>query len=191
MSWSRRGWHRSRRAAARRAASAIGGGLLAVLLMLPAGCGFHPLYGTDAGGGSATTQFAQVRIQPIADRTGQLLYNKLRDRFNPRGKPANPVYLLQVTLQERQERLLVETDETASRINLILRANYQLKEFGTGTVLNSGVSQTIISFDVLGSEFQFSTISSEADVRDRATEQLSEDISTRMAIYFSSLIGGS
>jgi LPS-assembly lipoprotein len=163
--------------------------LLGALVL--AGCGFHPLYGKHAGGQSAAIQFAQVRIQPIADRTGQLLYNKLRDRFNPRGKPANPVYLLQVTLHERQERLLVETDETASRVNLILRAEYQLKQFGTDTVLDSGVSQTVISYDVLGSQFQFSTLSSEADVRDRATEQLSEDISTRIAIYFSSLIGGS
>lgn len=163
--------------------------LIGVLLL--AGCGFHPLYGTRAGGQSATTQFAQIRIQPIADRTGQQLYNKLRDRLNPRGKPANPVYLLRVTLNERQERLLVERDETASRVNLILRAEYRLSQVGTGALLDEGVSQTIISYDVQGSQYQFSTLTAEGDVRDRAAEQLSEDISTRLAIFFSSLIGGS
>jgi LPS-assembly lipoprotein len=165
--------------------------LLLVGFLALGGCGFHPLYGTRSDGQSAPAQLAQVRIQPIADRTGQLLYNKLRDRLNPRGKPGDPVYLLQIALQERQERLLVESDETATRINLTLRADYQLKQIGTGEVLDSGVSQTVISFDLLGSEFQFATLSSEADVRDRATEQLSEDISTRLAIYFSSLVGGS
>jgi LPS-assembly lipoprotein len=165
--------------------------LLLLGALLLAGCGFRPLYGERGVGQSAVAQFAQVRIQPIADRTGQLLYNKLRDRMNPRGKPGDPVYVLQITLRERQERLLVETDETASRINLILRANYQLKLIGTGAVLNEGVSQTVISYDVLGSDFQFATLSSESDVRDRATEQLSEDISTRLAIYFSSLASGS
>jgi LPS-assembly lipoprotein len=164
--------------------------LLLIGVLALAGCGFHPLYGTRSSGQSATTQFAQVRIQPIADRTGQLLYNKLRDRLNPRGKPANPVYLLQIALNERQERLLVERDETASRVNLILRAEYRLTQVGTGTLLDEGVSQTVISYDVLGSQVQFSTLTSESDVRDRATEQLSEDISTRLAIYFSSLIGG-
>ena len=134
---------------------------------------------------------SNARCALLVDRTGQLLYNKLRDRLNPRGKPGDPVYLLQIALQERQERLLVEKDETASRVNLILRADYQLKHIDTGAVLDSGVSQTVISYDVLGSEVQFATLSSEADVRDRATEQLSEDISTRLAIYFSSLIGGS
>lgn len=165
--------------------------LALVAALVLAGCGFHPLYGTHSNGASATAELAQVRILPIADRTGQLLYNKLRDRLNPRGKPGDPLYILQIALQERQERLLVEQDETASRVNLILRASYELKQAGTGTVLDSGVSQTVLSYDVLGSEFQFATLSSEADVRDRATEQLSEDISTRLAIYFSSLAGGS
>lgn len=163
--------------------------LLLIGVLVLGACGFQPLYGTRSVGQSASIQLAQVRIQPIADRTGQLLYNKLRDRMNPRGKPGDPLYLLQISLQERQERLLVEKDETASRVNLILRADYQLKQIGTGEVLDSGVSQTVISYDVLGVEVQLSTLTSEADVRDRATEQLSEDISTRLAIYFSSLIG--
>jgi LPS-assembly lipoprotein len=165
--------------------------LALVAALALAGCGFHPLYGTRAGGQSATAELAQVRILPIADRTGQLLYNKLRDRINPRGKPGDPLYVLQIALQERQERLLVESDETATRVNLILRASYELKQAATGTVLDRGVSQTVLSYDLLSVEVQFATLTSEADVRERATEQLSEDISTRLAIYFSSLAGGS
>lgn len=155
--------------------------------LLLAGCGFQPLYGTNSVSASAATQLSQVRIRPIANRTGQLLYNKLRDRLNPGGKPADPAFILEVQLEERQERLLVERDETTSRINFILRANYELKQYGTGTVVDSGVAQTTISYDLLGSQYQFSTVTSEKDVRDRAAEQLSEDISTRLAIYFSAL----
>lgn len=168
----------------RRALGAALGGSAALLLE---GCGFKPLYGTSSVGESAALQLSQVRIRPIADRTGQLLYNKLRDRLNPRGKPADPLYLLEVKLEERQDRLLVEEDETTSRVNFILTAQYELKQYGTGTVLNSGVARTVISYDLQSSQFQFSTVTSEKDVRDRATEQLSEDISTRLAIYFDAM----
>jgi len=173
----------------RRQALASAAGAGAALLL--AGCGFQPLYGENSVNESAAEQLSQVRIRPIADRTGQLLYNKLRDRLNPRGKPADALYLLEVRLEERQERLLVEKDETTSRYNLIMIATYELKQWGTETILNSGTTQTTISYDLLGSEYQFSTLTSEKDVRDRATEQLSEDISTRLAIYFSALDGAS
>ncbi|HWA45718.1 MAG TPA: LPS assembly lipoprotein LptE [Hypericibacter adhaerens] len=154
------------------------------LAMALAGCGFHPLYGDHGAGGDTNAELAQVRVQPIPDRTGQLLYNKLRDRFNPRGKPAEPRYVLEVTVKERSDSLLLDPSDTSSRNNLELTASFQLREIQSGVTALQGRSQASISYDVLDS--QYATIVSEQDVRDRATKILSDDISTRVALYFSS-----
>jgi LPS-assembly lipoprotein len=150
-----------------------------------AGCGFRPLYGTHDNGPTAAMDLSQVRVAPIADRTGQLLYNRLRDRLNPRGKPDEPVYVLEVTIVERNEDLLLEPSETPSRTMLELTANFQLRKIDSGATVLKGASRSNISYDILNLDNQYGTITSERDVRDRATKQLSEDISTRLALYFS------
>ena len=50
---------------------------------------------------------AQIHINPIADRVGQQLYNKLRDRMNPQGVPQNPTYDLIVTLRQSGAQSLI------------------------------------------------------------------------------------
>lgn len=149
-----------------------------------AGCGFHPLYGDHGATGDTNAELAQVRVQPIPDRTGQLLYNKLRDRLNPRGKPAEPRYVLEITLKERGENLLLDPSNTASRDNLELTAYFQLRDIQSGATALKGQSRATISYDIQDS--QYATIVSQQDVRDRATKILSDDISTRLALYFSS-----
>jgi LPS-assembly lipoprotein len=148
-----------------------------------AGCGFRPLYG-DHSVGNTATDLSQVRVVPIADRTGQMLYNRLRDRLNPHGKPTEPLYTLEIKVVERSEDLLLEPNETASRTDLMLTANFKLRKIDGGATVLTGSSRSSISYDIQTS--QYATIVSEQDVRQRATKQLSDDISTRLALYFTS-----
>lgn len=155
-----------------------------LFLAVPLGaCGFEPLYGSRGPTGNTNLDLSQVRVAPIANRAGQLLYNKLRDRLNSRGKPTEPTYVLEVKLDEQSQQLLIEPDQTASRSNLVLRADFQLRKIESGETLFKGFSQATVGYDVLTS--QFSTLSSQQNARDLATRQLSEDISTRLALYFS------
>jgi LPS-assembly lipoprotein len=147
------------------------------------GCGFHPLYGNHGDGQDTNTDLSNVRIAPIADRTGQLLYNQLRDRLNPRGKPTEPVYVLEVVVIERSMDLLLEPNDTASRTTLDLTAQYKLRDIKSGSTLLTSQSRSSISYDVQTS--QYATLSSAQDVRQRATKQLTDDISTRLALFFS------
>lgn len=149
-----------------------------------AGCGFQPLYGDHGAGNNTAVDLSQVRVVPIADRTGQMLYNRLRDRLNPHGKPTEPLYVLEIRVVERTEDLLLEPSETPSRTQLDLTANFQLRKIDNGATVLQGSSRSNISYDVLNLENQYATITSEQDVRDRATKQLSDDISTRLALYF-------
>jgi LPS-assembly lipoprotein len=159
------------------------GALALGLATLLAGCGFEPLYGRHETDTTTSAYLAQVRVAPIANRTGQMLYNRLRDRLDPGGKPTEPRYVLEITVEEQGEDLLLEPNNTTSRTLLSLIAHYQLRDIQSGATTLKGQSRASISYDILSS--QYATIVSEQDVRDRATKELSDDISTRLALYFS------
>jgi LPS-assembly lipoprotein len=171
MSWSRR--------------SFIAGSLALAALPALAGCGFKPLYGyrNDPSGG-APARLAEVRIVPIADRSGQLLYIDLRERLNPLGVPDDPRWVLDTELIEQQENLLIARDETATRTNIILRAEFTLTRIVDNAVVLKGVSQSTIGYNILDN--QFATVSSEQDARARGVTQIGHDMATRLAVYMSS-----
>jgi LPS-assembly lipoprotein len=164
-------------------------GLLGLLGPLAA-CGFEPLYGQrGVTGGSAAAELATIRIVPIANRTGQLLYNELRDRLNPRGKPASPRYLLTIVLEETEEELAFRGDETATRANLNISATYELRrvvsesESGNDEVVTKGLARITTAYDILQS--QFATLVSIDDARARSVRALSDDIQARLAVALS------
>ena len=183
MSWSRRSRSKDSTASpGRRGAVLL---LLVSGALLLSGCGFRPLYGrTSEAALSPVEEMAAIRIAPLPDRIGQLMHNLLRDRLNPRGQPAKPAYLLNVTLNEWRRELGVRKDETATRANLILSASFVLRPVGSKEVLVKGTSSSVNSYNILTN--QFTTIVSESDARERALRELSNDIRIRLGIYFSS-----
>ena len=154
-------------------------------MLLMASCGFQPLYARGDDGSAVTDQLAATRIQPIQDRVGQQLHNMLRDRLNPLGQPASPRYRLTISLTERTQDLGIRRDATATRANLTMTAKFTLTDYSAGTVLYRGNAISVNSYDILELEQQFSTITSEADARIRALQDISEDLRLRLAGYFS------
>jgi len=149
------------------------------------GCGFQPLYGRgEATGGAVTDEMAGILIFPIADRTGQQMHNLLRDRLTPLGQPAEPQFGLRVRLTETLEDLGIREDATATRANLTMKAEYSLVDWQDKNVLFKGRSSSTNSYDILDS--QFATQVAEADARERALQQLSDEVKVRVAVYFKS-----
>ena len=155
--------------------------VIAVATLL-AGCGFRPLYGTIGEDLPVTTQLAQIHIAAIPDRTGQKLRNFLLDRINPGGQPRLPLYYLKVKINVTRTDLGIERDETATRALLVLTANYQLFNRTKTIVLVKGSTQSTNSFNIVVSDF--ATLSAETDATDRASREISDDIKTRLALYF-------
>ena len=147
-----------------------------------AGCGFRPLYGTtDAR--DAPEQLAAVHIEPIADRTGQILRNHLLDLLNPRGRPTEHRYVLFVKLGEEIQGLAVAKSELATRANLRLSASFTLTQVDGGRFILTGNSVIVSSFNILGAE-SLATLVAEKDARARALGQIARDITTRLAAFF-------
>ena len=154
---------------------------------LVAGCGWKPLYGTRTPMGAASgapgidNQLATVRVEPIANRLGQQLHNRLRDGLNPLGQPASSAYRLAVNLNVRTYGALTRSDLSATRRNVEVTAYYTLVD-NSGNVVMSDNSQTITGYD----EFDdpLNDISANESAQERSTIQLAEQIKTRLAAYF-------
>jgi len=171
MSWSRRQVLRG-----------LGGAAAVAVAGVLAGCGFQPLYGEGGSEGTVSESLAAVRIDPLRDRTGQRMHNFLRDRLNPRGQPISPSYRLQVALTETLTTLGVRRDETATRANLRMVADFTLVPYGGDEPLLTGKSSSTTSYDILSNPF--ATTVSEDDARERALREVADDIQTRLALYF-------
>lgn len=152
--------------------------------LLLAGCGYRPLYGErGADSASVVDELAQIRIEAIPDRIGQQMYNMLRERLNPRGKPTQPKYALKVRLTETRDTLFLEKDETATRANLTLKANFQLTRLADEKLVVEGLSRAVSSYDILAS--QFASVVSEQDARLRGVRAIVDDIKTRVSVVLS------
>ena len=157
--------------------------LAASALLMLAACGWHPLYGRTGDYGGAGQELATVHIQPIADRTGQNLYNELRDRMNPEGEPADPHYDLLIGLTEQEQQFLVQEDQTATRVDLTLYANFALYERGSTQPVLIGQSRSTTTYDELTN--QYASVVSSQDARRRGAVTLADDIANRVAVYLS------
>ena len=161
-----------------------------------AGCGWQPLYGQvnngngGAEGGNAGPRLASVHIVPIADRVGQHLYNALRDRLNPSGAPAEPRYDLVIRIAERTTHMLIQPDQTATRVDLTLNATYALYQRGNRTPVFQGASRATTTYDLLNNNVEYATVQSTDDAHRRGALTLADDIATQVAVFLAQPTGG-
>lgn len=156
--------------------------VLAAAVAMVAACGFQPLYGNRIAG-SAPAEFAQIKVEPIADRVGQQLHNHLLTILNPDGRAEKPRYVMNTRLTESATSLGVRKTAFATRANLQVRAVYNLASATTGKNVFDGESTITVSYNILDSEF--ATLMAEKDAQARAVRELSEDIRIRLGVFFS------
>lgn len=157
--------------------------LFAVVLTLGAlgACGFEPLYARhDAD--NVAAQLETIKIEPIADRVGQMLHNRLRDGLTPRGLPAKPLYYLKVTVTETVQESIIQRTAFAARSNLSLNVTYQLHNAKSRGAVHSGSVRSVSSYSYQTATL--GTLAGEKDARERAVADAAEEIRARLALYF-------
>jgi LPS-assembly lipoprotein len=194
-----------------RCAAPILRGFACVALLTLTACGFHPLFASSENyGGNADPALAQVQIANIPDREGQELRNLLIDKMQHAGRPTDPKYDLVVTLQKNQSDMGIRTDATSARSQLSVTARYVLTAHATGIaptpvqqpvvttvtpseagkvaviepakeLLNS-YATTTVGFNKL--DAQYSNLAAEEDASRRALSELSDQIVSRLSLYF-------
>ena len=154
-----------------------------LMLSLATACGFQPLYGKTTQNADVQEKLAQIYIEPIKGRTGQILRNELLDLANPGGIPDQPVYRLQISIEIQKVGLAIQQDATKTRYNLTLNSKFRLTDAAGQDVIYSGSTQNIASYNVVQSEF--ANLSAANNAEKRAAIVAAEQINQQLSVFFS------
>ena len=149
-------------------------------LPLLTACGFQPLYGERQGAPAAA--LTSIEIATIPDRQGQLLRNQLELLFNPSGAPAQNAYRLSVSVATSGAEALIRQDETATRLDQTVTADYTLTSLQDKRVLTRGRARSVNSFDVVESDY--ATLNAERDALEANLNRIAHSIQTQLAVFF-------
>ena len=152
------------------------------LLAALAACGFSPLYGGSEKN-YIKQELAHINIASIKDREGQIIHNFLLDRLNPSGQQAESRYTLSIAVSRTMHEIGLKLTEEATRAKLTLIAGYFLTRDTDGKILAEGSVRSVNSYNISDSEF--ARVASERDATERAAREVSDEIKTRLSLYFS------
>jgi LPS-assembly lipoprotein len=147
-----------------------------VLCIVGTACGFHPLY-SEAGGANSKA-LASVSVAQINDRSGQKLRNFLLERMAPGTSGLKSLYTLKIKLRESKTSINIRKDESVTRANLLIAADFILTPTAVNRSIFKGTVLSTNSYNVLSSDF--ATLSAEKDARNRALRSLAEEIRLRV-----------
>lgn len=152
--------------------------LTASLLALAAlaGCGFTPMYAPDATRGGPV--IGPVSVATIGGKSGHELKMAL-DRLLGVERGAAAPQRLEVKLEEFYGGVGYRIDDTASRADMILRANYVLFD-AAGKEAVKGYLESVVSYDIPASAY--GEIAAQNAARERAATVMAERIRNEIAL---------
>ena len=155
-------------------------GALSVL----AGCGFTPLYGAHSANHAPAviSQFAAIEIPPLPDRIGQQMRNLLIDALHPNGAAGDYRYRLSVAITKAIVNLGLQQNSTSTRGQVRITVKYSLVDEQSGKTLLTETLRTSTGYNILIN--QFSSVLSQEDAEAQGLQQLSEDMTQHLALYF-------
>jgi LPS-assembly lipoprotein len=147
------------------------------LCLLTAACGFRPMYGRS----NLSPQLATVYVDPIAERDGYELRNRLIDLLQSDGEPAGKRYHLHIVMDESSQGIALQNDATITRYNQTLEAHYTLTD-NQGNVLTTGVQTALSAYNVV--ESPYATLVASQDSSKRAALDMAERIHLDIGAWF-------
>jgi LPS-assembly lipoprotein len=151
------------------------------LTMALLGCGFHPLY---APAGRIPQGLAEIYVDIIPGRTGQLLRESLQERLQGTAEAPQQHYVLTVYYALSQQGIGIEANNASTRNRFVGAATWTLRKPGlTGARITSGHARTVDGNDVIVAQFFYSELNAET-VNRRIGEALADQITQSLATYF-------
>lgn len=162
-----------------RSARAVVPTFVMLALLALAGCGFQPIHAQRSQ--ASPEALAQIEIELIENRIGQILRNELLQRFHPRGASKDTRFSLRTTLTESLQDLGIRKNTVATRGNLTLTATFTISPRAGGDPLFDGTATSIISYNILTSDF--ATLSARADARRRGAREIADQITQWASVW--------
>lgn len=144
-------------------------------LVLLAACGFQPMYAPAGGGGA----IGPVSIGEIEGKSGHVLRTELTRMLAVENDGTAPSRL-EITLRESVTQLGIRLDESATRAEMRLTANYVLTPPpGEGQAVR-GSLVTIVNYEIPTAAF--GEITAQDDARERAAETMAQRFRAELAL---------
>ena len=162
----------------------IRAGQFAAVLLL-AGCGFHPLYGTaGATAGPPRAELATIDVAIIPDRPGQILRQALQQRLD-HGEALAKHYTLNVSFGVAGDAISIQRDTTATRVREVATATWSLKALDPGAaVVASGTARALDGVNIIDQQYFAADLEGDTATR-RITESVADQITQQLASFFS------
>jgi len=149
--------------------------LIAGLALLISACGFQPMYAAPGGGNA----IGPVQIGEIEGRAGHVLRTEL-SRILAAENDGSPPMTLEITLSEQVTQLGIRRDESATRAELRLIANYVLTPPPNHGRVMRGSVLTTVNYDIPTAAF--GEIAAQDDARERAAETMAQRFRAELAL---------
>ena len=149
--------------------------------LLLSGCGFHPLYGSQGVGPGAGQLFASIYVEPVPNRVGYELRDRLIDLLDSKGDPTGARYKLKIDLTVDTSAVALQSDSTITRYNYLLKADYTLYD-AARNVITQGHESTLSAYNVVGSPY--ASLVDQQDAEKRGAYDLSERIRLNLGVFF-------
>ena len=157
----------------------------AMLSVALGGCGFRPIYGSAANGGTApTAELAFVDVGLIPNREGQVLRQEIQRRLERGGRSDAKKYVLSVGYTVALEGLGVQQDTSVTRYRVHGRASWTLRGTEPGTpAMTGGLARSMDAVNAINQQY-FAVDQSADAARVRVATDIAEQIVSQVASYF-------
>lgn len=165
---------------------------VAALAALTAGC-FQPMYAERTDGTPGLREkLMGVELPPINKpnasreaRVGVEIRNALAFKLYGTATGMPPTHRLDIRFTTSRSSLIVSaTTGLPTSENLGVDAQYNLVDVVTGKSVMTGSTFSRVSYDMPGSYQRFSRTRAVRDAEDRAANEIAENITTRLASFF-------
>ncbi len=169
--------------------------LLAVVTLaaLTAGC-FQPMYAEHADGTPGLREKLQgIELPPVADkpngspeaRLGVEIRNALAFKLYGSATGLPPTHKLVLRFTTSRSSLIVDVNTGLPTTETVgIDAQFNLIEIASGKSVMTGTTFSRTSYDMPGSYQRFSRQRAYRDAQDRASEEIADNIKTRLAAFF-------
>ena len=155
--------------------------LRCTMLSALSGCGFQPMLAKTHGTSSLSDNLSKIKVGTIDNRSGQVLRNDLIDTLTPQGEPERPEYVLYVRIQEPQQNLAFQRNNSVTNVGYGINAYWQLVDNKGSNVFTSS---STASQQYTLSNSQYASSVSAQNTRDQILNDISQDIRNQLARYF-------
>jgi len=161
--------------------------LLAFLALTSlAGCGFSPLYGDAGTSSTVADKLAEVQVQNIPERTGQMLRESIEQQLYANGSPTTQLYVLTVSYSIGEQGVGIQQDTSVTRNRFIATANWTLAAVGTpGVPIATGLASTEDAQNIIDQQYFALTLET-TTIDQQLADQIGQQISSQVAVYFKS-----